>query len=244
MKKLISPKMLILYLLIIISIVTIFNNNKANNITYLSLGDEYSKGKDSFGINNYSYGDYLKDILKENNELKEYINIYAEENMTINKLKNYITNNTYYVSREQKKSLKGYLQEADLLTLSIGLNDLKYENVTDEFIDSKKMYKSLNKIESDFNELIKEIKKYYNNEIYVIGYPNNNLESYYLAMSIRKYNDFLENNKEIVYINPKVLINSNNSFFLNPKSNYYSTDGHKAISEEIYKTYEKSLKNK
>lgn len=244
MKKIISPKMIILYLLIIISTITIFTNNKTNNITYLSLGDEYALGKDSFGINSYSYSDYLKDKLKQNNQLKEYINYYRKENMTIIELKNYISNNTYYVSKKQKKSLKGYLQEADLVTLSVGMSDLKYNSITNEFIDSKKMDESLKKIESEFNSLISEIKKYYKKDIFVIGYPNNTIQSYYLSMSIRKFNEFLKNNKYIRYIDPKILSSTKNNYFLNPKSNYYNTKGHNVIAEEIYKTYEKSLKNK
>lgn len=242
MKKLISPKMIILYLIIIISTLIIFKDNNKENITYISLGDGYAKGKDSYGINNYSYGDYLKDKLKKNNELKEYINFYTEDDMTINKIKNYIVNSNYIVSKKQKKSLKGYLQEADFLTLSIGINDLRYEFLKEEEIDLEKMNNSLNNIEEEFNSLIEEIKRYYKKDIYVIGYPINNLESYYLSMSIRKYNNFLENNKEIIYISPNILLN--NDYFLNPKSNFYSTKGHQVISNEIYKTYEKSLKNK
>ena len=240
MKKLISPKMIFLYILIILSTVIIFNKNNNNNITYLNIGDGYAKGLDSFGINRYGYGDYLRDKLQDHSELKEYINIFTDNNMNIENIENYITNSNYCVSKKQKKSFKGYLQEADLITLSIGLNDLKYEILSEE-LDSTKMNESLVKVATKFNNLIKEIKKYYKNTIYVIGYPINNLDSYYLSMSIRQYNDFLENNPNIVYISPKSL---DSKYFLNPKSNYYNIDGHKLISESIYKTYEKSLKNK
>lgn len=240
MKKLISPKMIFLYLLIIVSTMIIFNKNNNNNITYLNIGDGYAKGLDSFGINRYGYGDYLRDKLQNHNELKEYINIFTDNNMTIDNIENYIVNSNYCVSKKQKKSFKGYLQEADLITLSIGINDLKYENLSEE-LDSTKMNESLVKVETKFNNLIKEIKKYYKHTIYVIGYPINNLDSYYLSMSIRQYNDFLENNPNIIYISPKLL---DSKYFLNPKTNYYNIEGHRLISESIYKTYEKSLKNK
>ena len=241
MKKLISPKMIFLYLLIVLSTITIFKNNNINNITYLNIGDGYAKGLDSFGINRYGYGDYLRDKLKENKELKEYINYFTSNDMTIEKLENLISNNTYCVSKEQKKSFKGYLQEADLLTLSIGLNDIKYKNISVEEIDSIKMEESLTQVENRFNNLIKEIKKYYKYDIYVIGYPINNLDSYYLSMSIRKFNDYLETNNNIIFISPREL---DSKYFLNPKTNYYNIEGHKLISDSIYKTYEKSLKNK
>ena len=241
MEKLISPKMIFLYILIIFSTSIIFKNNNINNITYLNIGDGYAKGLDSFGINRYGYGDYLRDKLKDNNELKDYINYFTSNDMTIEKVENLISNSTYCVSKEQKKSFKGYLQEADLLTLSIGLNDLKYTFLSVEEIDSTKMNSALQEVENKFNKLITEIKKYYKYDIYVIGYPINNLDSYYLSMSIRKYNEYLENNKNIIYISPKQL---DSNFFLNPKTNYYNIEGHKLISDAIYKTYEKSLKNK
>ena len=184
MKKLVSPKTLFLFIIIIISTLLIFNTTNNNNITYLSLGDGYALGKDSFGINDYGYSDFLKDKLIENNQLKEYINVYSEDEMTIEKLENYIDNNKKNVLIKQKIYLKKALQEADVLTLSIGMADLKYQFLLDEDMNYSKITEELNLIEKKFDDLINKIKKYYNNDIYVIGYPNNSLDSYYLSMAI------------------------------------------------------------
>ena len=240
MKKLISPKMIFLYILMFLSIIYIFINNNKNNITYISLGDGYAKGKDSFGINSYGYSDYLRDKLVEDNMLKYYSNDYSENDMTIKNLLNNITNGTENVSKSQKKSLKGYLQEADFLTLSIGINDLKYEFLIEDNLDYKKMNEVIDQVEKNFNFLIKEIKKYYKYDIYVIGYPNNNLESYYLSMAIRRYNSYLKENKDIIYISVDDLDYDKEKIFKNPNSNYYSREGHKIISDKIYKIYKKA----
>lgn len=240
MKKLISPKMQLLYILMLISTLFIFTNNNKNNITYISLGDGYAKGKDSFGINSYGYSDYIRDKLAKDNKLKYYTNDYSENDMTIKNLINYISNVDKNEVKGQNKSLKGYLQEADLLTLSIGINDLRYEFLVEDNLDSNKMDKVITSVEKDFNSLIKEIKKYYKYNIYVIGYPNNNLESYYLSMAIRKYNEFLSENKNIIYISVDDLDYDKENIFKNPNSNYYSSAGHKIISDKIYKIYKKA----
>lgn len=243
MKKLVSPKMLFLFIIIIISTLLIFNTTNNNNITYLSLGDSYALGKDSFGINDYGYSDFLKDKLIENNQLKEYINVYSEDEMTIEKLENYIDNNKKNVLIKQKIYLKKALQEADVLTLSIGMADLKYQFLLDEDMNYSKITEELNLIEKKFDDLINKIKKYYNNDIYVIGYPNNSLDSYYLSMAIRKYNSFLRDHKDINYISVDDLEFERDKYFLNSKSNFYNKAGYKIISDKIYEKFEKNLKN-
>lgn len=237
MKKLISPKMRLLVIIILISLITIFKYTNHNNITYISLGDGYSKGKNSFGINEYGYSDYLKDKMIEDKKLKSYINVYTSETMSIEELKNNILNNQKNVIGKQKIYLKEQLQEADIITLSVGINDLKYKIMLEENMDYKKNNKIINDTEREYDNLIKEIRKYYKKEIYVIGYPNNVTDSYYLSIAIRQFNNYLENHKEVNYISVKELEYEKNRYFLNPKSNYYSRDGYSLIADKIYKKY-------
>lgn len=243
MKKLISPKMLFLYISIFISVFLIFKFNNHNNITYLSLGDSYALGKDCYGIKDYGYSDYLKDQLHDTRKLKEYINVYSEDDLLIENLKNNITQNKISELEKQKIFFKESLQNADLMTLSIGIGDLRYKFLLDEEMDYKRIDKELKQIENNFDDLIKEIRKYYKKNIYVIGYPNNSLDSYYLSMAIRKYNAFLKDHKEIIYISTDELEYDKEKYFLNDKSNYYNKEGYKVISDKIFKTYQKSLKN-
>ena len=55
-------------------------------------------------------------------------------------------------------------------------------------------------IEKDYNDLIKEIRKYTKRKIIVILYPDTNKNNYYLKKGIRYLNEILKNNKEIIYI--------------------------------------------
>lgn len=240
MKKLISPKMRLLVIIIFISLITIYNYTNYNNITYLSLGDGYAKGKNSYGIDEYGYSDYIKDNLKKDNKLKEYVNCYSSDNKTIKELYNDICYNKEIDNNGKKMLLKEKLQEADILTLSIGINDLISNISLEENIDYKKIIKIEKGIEEEFNNLINEIKKYYKHDIYVVGIPNINIKDYYLSMAIRKYNEFLKLNKNIIYIPINDLEYNKEKYFFNSKSNYYNSDGYFLIADKIYKTIKKA----
>ena len=234
MKKLISKKMILLYLLIIISTVLIFQFNNKDNITYLSLGDAYSEGKNSYGICEYGYSDYLKDMLEQKGKLKSYINYFSKEEITISELKNAIANGGINESSKQKKSLKGYLQEADMLTLSIGMSDLKLNFVLNDKIDLDTSNNRMQLIKDNFAELIKIIYRYYKGDIYVVGYPNNTLEDYYLSKAIREYNKYLSSNTNVIYIPVDKLEKNKDKYFLNPNNNYYNREGYLLIAKEIF----------
>ena len=240
MKKLISLKMIFLYLLIILSVLIIFNNNDKNNITYINIGDGYAKGKNSYYINDYGYSDYLKDKIEKDNKLKEYNSIFTDNDNTINDIKIYLSNSRKNDIASQKKSLKSYLQEADIVTLSVGMNDLKSLLLIEEEMNKEKYNTIISKVEKEYDDLIKEIKKYYRHNIYVVEYPNNSLDSYYLSKAIRSFNNYLRNKKDIVLIPITKLENDRNKYFDSTKSNYYNKNGHQLISSIIYKKYKKT----
>ena len=237
MKKFISIKMIILYIMIIISVILI-PKVIDNKISYLSLGDSYSKGTNSYGIEEYSYSDYLKDKLEDNRQLKEYTN-YSYNEITIKDLINEISKIQNIDSELQKKLLKRLIQEADVITLSIGINDLKYYLSIEENMNNNKINSILRKVENEYNNLIKEIRKYYSKKIYVIEYPIIMTNDYYLLVLIKKYNNYLRNNKELISISVKDLENDRLTYFDNTNSSYYNRKGYKRISNKIYKMIEK-----
>lgn len=236
MKKLFSPKMILLYIMTIISIFIISKKSTINQIHYLSLGDGYSEGINSYGIKDYGYSDYLKDRLTKTNKLKFYTKDFSKKDLSIKLLQSNIINNQIIVVDNQKIALKEELQNSDLITLSIGLNDLIYELSLEPTKNIRIIDKILEETKQDYDSLIKEIRKYYKKDIYVVGYPNH-LDDYYLSLSIRKLNNYLSNNKELVYITPT----NNKKYYNNPKSNYPTKDGYQAIASKLYKKYIKTL---
>lgn len=236
MKKLFSTKMLLLYTLTILSLFLISRKSTINQIHYLAIGDGYSKGINAYGIIDYGYSDYLKDILIKTNRIKFYTNEFSKKDLSIKMLQSNIINNQIIVVDNQKIALKEELQNSDLITLSIGLNDLIYQLSLEPTLNIRIIDKILENAKQDYEELIKEIRKYYKKDIYVVGYPNH-LDDYYLSLSIRKFNNYLANNKDLIYITP---IN-NTKYYNNPKSNYPTKDGYQVIATKIYKKYIKTL---
>ena len=237
MKKFISIKMIILYFIIIISVI-IIPKIIDNKLSYLSIGDSYAKGVNSYGIEEYSYSDFVRDKLKEDNKLKDYTN-YSYNEITIKELITEIDKIQNNDLKLQKKLLKRLIQDADIITLSIGLNDIKYYLSLEEKMNNKKINNILKKVENDYSELIKEIRKYYSKKIYVIEYPNTMTNDYYLLVLIKRFNNFLRNNKEVISIQVNDLEEDKIKYFNNQNSNHYNRKGYELISNKIYKMIEK-----
>ena len=77
--------------------------------------------------------------------------------------------------------MKQALRDANILTISIGLNDLIYRKSIQTNNIGNKEDIIIQNIMIDLDELITEIKKYYKYEIYIIGYynfyPQNSVEN-------------------------------------------------------------------
>lgn len=241
MKKLVSPKMQFLIVFILFSIFFIFKKTNVNNINYLSIGDGYALGINSYGIEDYGYSDFLKDKIVESNRLRFYYKGNSLVNNTIKNIYSNLTNNTKSDVEGHLIGFKEQLQEADLITMSIGINDLKYEIMLEDKMDYNKLENIVNNIEADFNILIKEIRKYYKHDIYVVGYPINSLDSYYESMGIRKINNAFKNNENIVFIDPNIIEINKAIYFSNPTSNFPNQKGYEKLAGKIFETYQKKL---
>ena len=228
MKKIIK---LVVLLIICSAIFFIYQKTKNNNYNILNIGDELSISINSYGIKEFSPAHYLKNELT-----KTYKKV-----RTNNKYSTY--ENSIKIMLEQLKynnEIKKELSNTNIILLTLGYNDLIYKlNVSDELSESK-FIKIMNAIEVDYNNLIKELRKYSKRKILVIGYPDTNKDEYYLKKGIRRLNEILENNKNIIFINSYEILNDRNKYFSNPYSYYPNRYGYLEISKEIIrKTLEK-----
>jgi hypothetical protein len=232
---------LLISILVCLLVFVIFKENNKNNQNYLSLGDGFALGKDSYGQVDYGYSDYLKDYLQENEYLNRYIKSFSEETMSISELKSKIIVNKKINIGNQELNLKQTLRESTILTLSIGLNDLIYQmSIADNLTDSK-LDKIITNIEKDFNSLIIELKKYYRYDIYVIGYYNINPTNYFLTIGIKKLNNIYKNNKDIIYIDIYEDFQNNKNFRSRKQNIYPNRHGYQAISNKIIDKMAKRL---
>ena len=232
---------LIIFFIICLIIFLIFKYNNHHNVTYIALGDSFALGKNAYGQFDYGYSDYVKDYLVKNNKLNKYFKAFSEEDASINTLYQNITFNKKIKLNNREFNLKQSLREANILTLSIGINDLIYKLSIINKNDISSIDKIIASIEKDFNNLIIEIKKYYPKEILVVGYYNIYPQNATYEYAINELNKIYIKNKDVIYINIYELINNNHEYVPNFLNYYPSTEGYKLISEQIITKISKKL---
>jgi len=226
---------LIVLIVISLSVILIYKKENKNTKTYLVLGDSLALGINSYGAVTYGYDKYLKDYLEENDKIN-IINNYTSKNKDIKSLKNDILENSTYVIDNNSYNIRKLLKESEIITLSIGINDIIYEyNITNK--DKLTEYEEnriVDYIYENFTDLLEDIRKYTNKPIYIVGYPENN-EKY--KRIIGKLNKKYENiGKGYIFINTSEELN-NNKYFDIENAIYPNTLGYKKISDLIIKKY-------
>ena len=222
-----------IFILIVLSlsVFLIYRITNTSTFNLLCIGDNLSLGINSYGIKDYSYIEYYKDYLLKHNKKVNINKNYQKEDLSISNMLDIIKTNP---------TIKRDLTESHLLIINLGYNDLIYQLSLTEEINNYKLNRIINKINNNYQELIKEIRKYYKNEIYVIGYYKSNKNDYYINLGIRKLNVLLNSAEEVNYIDTYSLLNNRNKYFSNPESYYPNTEAYHMISNKIIrKTLEK-----
>ena len=232
---------LLFLIIIVLSIFLIYKYNSNKCLNYVSIGDGLSMGIDSYGNIDYGYSDYVNDYLNKENLIKIYTKDFSSQEMSINDLKTKILLDEKVDYKNTKINLKNILSESDILTMSIGLNDLIYKMSILDTTSIKKIDQIVDDTYNNFLALITEIKKYYNEEIYVIGYYTSSKYGYKINYAIEKLNEKYKNNSNITYIATDYFLNRNQKYLVNPNSYYPNSSGYQAISSKIIAKITKKL---
>ena len=155
--------------IIVLSIFLIYLTTLDKKIYYLSLGDQISLGMTKENYYEKSYTNYIKEYLEEKNLLETYINSYEEQGKRITDIINDINNNKEI--EETNKTIKNSLIKSDLITISIGTNDIiaKINNINKNEINYKILNENINSIIEDLDKLLKLIREYCKEDIIMIG---------------------------------------------------------------------------
>ena len=199
-------KKILVTIFIIIIVAIIYIVFKDNKIYYVSISDRLN--------NDYSYKDYIKDYLDELNILEKYSDISDIDNRITDIIRNIEDNQEY-----DGKNIKNILIKADILTLSVGYNDIitkmdKYNIYT--------MYGYIDTFLSDLNSLYSLLREYDKEKIIMLGYYN---------PYSSKYNDIIN------YINQKVenlCLKYNIDYIDISDINKYLVDKHISIEGEHF----------
>ena len=183
----------------------IYNITEDKNLDIVAIGDDIASNP------------YLK---KETNTFNtDFIN----KNYRINDLLNIIKYNEEITINDKEISIHQKLKKADILIISIGMNDIYYK-LND---NPKEIYTYLNNVLNDYEEILNEISKYDYKAVYILNYYNTS----------NKYNDLF------TYINYKLnKIASNYNYIyldiakiLNNKPEYYQKNGDFALNDKGYR---------
>ena len=225
MKKIILPLLLILLVFII------YKTNDNNLIDYMVIGDSVSCGLNSYGNQTYGYNDYIKSYLDNNNLLHRYNDYFIKDNYTIKELINDIDNNKNILYKDKHYNIKKELREADILTISIGMDELV------NILNNDNITNNIDNLINDMDILLKKVTSLSKNKVILIGYynPNNNYskETDRLFSYIAdKYNE-LSKKYHVEYIDIYNIIKKNNNYLPNKLDYHLTSKGYLQIAKEV-----------
>ncbi|HIR59665.1 MAG TPA: hypothetical protein IAB38_06405 [Candidatus Onthousia excrementipullorum] len=238
-------KKILCLLIICLLVYTIYYFNHTDKITYISIGDSLSVGIDSNGNTNYGYSNYLSNYLKDKDLLKSYNNYFSTSGTRIVDLENKLETNWTIKKDGKSLSLKKCLREAELVTLSVGMDDILTEltlsTVTVENLSNKEITTIVDKIIEELDALFKELRKYAKEDIIFIGFYNP-LEEESLTTE-RLYTYLITKTKalcktyDIEYLDIYNLFKRNKNYIDNPTNIYPTTEAYQMIATKIIEDY-------
>ena len=204
--------------------VIIYFFTQSDELMIVSIGDGLSSGMTAYGIEGYSFNDYLKEDYLLKHELKNYME-YASPNKTIKELIYEIKENKKIAIKNQKIEIKQAINNADILTIAIGMDELAHIKITNqiknEYLHDLEELSSMINLLNEKKVIIISLYTWKNNDFLTLEKLNASMRDIALT-----------NNFIFIDIN-KILINKD--YYLTTDSYYINYLGHKRIYEEIKK---------
>ena len=224
MKKIIS--ILILFL----SCYFIYNLTIDNELFYLSIGDGIAKGiTDEGNVSEYNYTDSINNYLTSKNKLKGFNNSFVDKDYRITDLLRIIKYKEEIVVDNDHISINELLKKADIVTISLGMNELYYKIL----VDNNNIYSYIDGMLSDMELLLKEVDRYNHKKVIVLGYYNttNNNKDIFNYVNYKLKN--IVNKRGFEFVDVDKIINNNTNYFTNNTNFYLNNGGYQKISQII-----------
>lgn len=219
-----KKKIIIIALLGSILSIIIYFYTRKEEINIVSLGDGISIGMTPYNIEGYSYNDYLKNTYDNIHKLNKYYE-FGSFGKTARELIYEIKENKTKSFKEDKIEIQRAINEAGILTISIGMDELSEDKITKQMILE---------YEDDIKELFSMINMLNNKEVFIIGLYTIKKEE---LASIERLNAILREeaiNNNFIFIDITNIVNKK-EYYLDSKSYYINYQGHLAIYNEIKK---------
>ena len=246
MKK---TKKLILLITILLSVIIIYILNIDKKIYYVALGDSLAAGQNPYNQIGYGYSDYISNYLKENNILQYYTKEYAQSGYRISDIEKDINENKKININGEDQGIKEILRKTDLITLSIGANDLFSKINVSIVNDSSNLNIYIDETLTKLDKLITNIKRYFKKEMILIGYYNplaatssehcRELEPIFIKINNGMKNIAKKHN--IHYIEIYEIFKENPEYLPNPNDIHPSSKGYQVIASSIIDVIEQNI---
>lgn len=227
-------KKILTVIIIILAVFLIYLGFKDNDIYYLSLGDGLAYGTTPYGGKDYGYAEYVKDYLTEEKKLEVFVDDLVNPNKRATDIIKDIKENREIEVNGKKKTFQNALIKADLVTISIGMNDFIKDLEINYDFGINDLYNRFDQAYIDIEEMFKLLRDYCKEQIIMIGYydptHSETLDEFFDYVN-GKIN-VLASNYDIIYINPYEDF-KNNIYFDNPKSFFPNKKGYEVLARKI-----------
>lgn len=231
-------KMKIILLLIFFSLIALISYIQTNSkeINYTILGD---KELFSNNLKSVNFADLIYKKLDDENLLGFYSKDFIKEEIRTIDVINDIDNN-YEVDNI---TIQNILKRTDILILSIGNNEINYKlsRIDNTINNDNEIYKYLDSVIIDINNLVQKIENINKCEIIFLGFYNNtnniNNDKYYKYIN-KKLNNILSK-RNIEYINLFDILNKNDNNITKSNPVYITNEGNMAIYDQIIRKINK-----
>ena len=113
-------------------------------------------GVNIYGVKQYGYSGYIREYLISEDKLKSFNDIFTDVDYRITDLLRMIKYNEIKNINGKEVSINQLLKQADVITLSVGMNELYYKLR----INDNNIYNYMNELLVDMEELLKYINKF------------------------------------------------------------------------------------
>ncbi len=177
-----------------------------------------------YNIEGYSFNDYLKEDYLTEHKLKNYISEFASSGLTVKDLIYNIKENKKLIIKNESIEIQRAINEADILTIAIGMDELTNLKITASIREEFK---------ENLEELFSMIKLLNQNKVIVLSLYNTPFQD---ILTINKLNAIIRDvalSNNFIFVDIASITKEN--YFLNKTSYYLNYEGHKAIYQEIKK---------
>ena len=235
-------KTIIVLLCIIFTIFFIYLTTLDRKVYYLSIGDYITTGMDE----KFTWNQKIVNELKKKKKFEVYINEFSNMNLRTTDLIYQIKNNEKKMVNGEEKSIKNALIKADLVTLSIGMNDFLYKmNLDVEEFSMEELYDYVDEMSEDTDILLRLLREYCKEDIMMTNYyVPRNLNSDKANKMIYYANKRLESMAEAYQIEIIDLSTYTvNSSYFDYDTALLSEKGEEELGNEVMEVVNKTLLN-